>query len=85
MNKIFLSALLLLSLSINTFSQEEETDQDTSWKKEYRSFATKENDLVHTKLVASFNYAASQMNGEVWLQLHPHFYALFVHPLPCRF
>jgi aminopeptidase N len=75
MNKILLSALLLLSVSINTFSQEEETDQDTSWKKEYRSFATKENDLVHTKLVANFNYAASQMNGEVWLQLHPHFYA----------
>jgi aminopeptidase N len=75
MNKILLSALLLLSVSINTFSQEEETDQDTSWKKEYRSFATKENDLVHTKLVASFNYTTSQMNGEVWLQLHPHFYA----------
>ena len=74
MNKLWISALLLLSLSINAFSQEEEEDQDTSWKKQYRSFATKDNDLVHTKLVANFNYAASQMNGEVWLQLHPHFY-----------
>jgi aminopeptidase N len=49
--------------------------EDTSWKKNYRSFATKENDLVHTKLVANFDYAQSQLNGEVWLQLRPHFYA----------
>jgi len=75
MNKLWISALLLLSLSINAFSQEEEIDKDTSWKTTYRSFATKENDLVHVKLVANFNYAAAQMNGEVWLQLHPHFYA----------
>jgi aminopeptidase N len=75
MQKLILSALLLLSLSINTFAQDEEVDVDTSWKTTYRGFASKENDLVHTKLVASFNYAASQMNGEVWLQLHPHFYA----------
>jgi aminopeptidase N len=75
MNKKWLSALLLITLSINAFSQEEEFDQDTSWKTTYRAFATKENDLVHTKLVANFNYAASQMNGEAWLQLRPHFYA----------
>ena len=75
MNKICLSALLLLSFCINAKAQEEAVDQDSSWKKEYRAFATKENDLVHTKLVADFNYAASQMNGEVWLQLRPHFYA----------
>ena len=48
---------------------------DTNWKKEYRSFPTKENDLVHTKLAASFDYTKSQLNGAVWLQLHPHFYA----------
>ena len=75
MNKICLSALMLLSFCINTKAQEEAVDQDSSWKNEYRAFATKENDLVHTKLVANFNYAASQMNGEVWLQLRPHFYA----------
>jgi aminopeptidase N len=75
MNKICLSALLLLSFCINANAQEEAVDQDSSWKNEYRAFATKENDLVHTKLVADFNYAASQMNGEVWLQLRPHFYA----------
>ena len=49
--------------------------EDTSWKKNYRSFATKENDLVHTKLVANFDYTQSQLNGEVWLQIRPHFYA----------
>ena len=75
MNKICLSALMLLSFCINAKAQEEAVDQDSSWKNEYRAFATKENDLVHTKLVANFNYAASQMNGEVWLQLRPHFYA----------
>ena len=48
--------------------------EDTTWKSNYRSFATKENDLVHTKLVAHFDYSQSQLNGEVWLQLRPHFY-----------
>jgi aminopeptidase N len=75
MNKLCLSALLFLSLSISAKAQEDELNEDSSWKKEYRSFATKENDLVHTKLVANFNYEKSQMNGEVWLQLRPHFYA----------
>ena len=75
MNKLCLSALLFLSLSISAKAQEDKLNEDSSWKKEYRSFATKENDLVHTKLVANFNYEKSQMNGEVWLQLRPHFYA----------
>jgi aminopeptidase N len=75
MNKLCLSALLLLSLSIGAKAQEDELNEDSSWKTAYRSFATKENDLVHTKLVANFNYEKSQMNGEVWLQLRPHFYA----------
>ena len=75
MNKLCLSALLFLSLSISAKAQEDELNEDSTWKKEYRSFATKENDLIHTKLVANFNYEKSQMNGEVWLQLRPHFYA----------
>ncbi|NCW12346.1 MAG: M1 family peptidase [Chitinophagia bacterium] len=54
---------------------QEEALEDSSWKKEYRAFATKENDLVHTKLVARFDYSKSQLNGEAWLTLHPHFYA----------
>ena len=72
MLKIWISAILLLTLQAN--AQNDEVVEDSSWKSNYRSFASKENDLVHTKLVANFNYAKSQMNGEVWLKLHPHFY-----------
>lgn len=72
MLKIWISSLLLLTLQAT--AQNEEVVEDSSWKSNYRSFATKENDIIHTKLVANFNYAKSQMNGEVWLQLHPHFY-----------
>ena len=74
MIKIWISALLLLTIAIKVDAQNDAVIEDSSWKLNYRSFATKENDLVHTKLVANFNYAKSQMNGEVWLQLHPHFY-----------
>lgn len=48
--------------------------KDESWKKVYRSFATKINDLVHTKLEAKFDYNNSYMNGKVWITLKPHFY-----------
>ncbi len=65
---------LFLLIAVNTQAQVV-TIEDTSWKSNYRSFATKENDLVHTKLVANFDYNQSQLNGEVWLQLRPHFYA----------
>lgn len=46
-----------------------------AWKKQYRGFATKSNDLVHTKLDAKFDYAHSYLNGKVWITLKPHFYA----------
>jgi aminopeptidase N len=72
---MIVACISLCMASLQVFAQDLETAQDTSWKKTYRAVATKENDLVHTKLVASFNYEKSQMNGEVWLQLHPHFYA----------
>lgn len=45
------------------------------WKKIYRSFPTKINDLMHTKLDAKFDYSKSYLNGKVWLTLKPHFYA----------
>ena len=72
---MIVACISLCMACLQVFAQDLETAQDTSWKKTYRAVATKENDLVHTKLVASFNYEKSQMNGEVWLQLHPHFYA----------
>ena len=68
----------IIQVNITAQAQEEMNEkiiEDSSWKKNYRSFATKENDLVHTKLVANFDYTQSQLNGEVWLQIRPHFYA----------
>ncbi len=67
--------IVCVLFTANMFAQETENASDTSWIKTYRAFATKENDLIHTKLVASFNYTKSELNGEVWLQCHPHFYA----------
>ena len=79
-NLLKLSWFLCFIIQVNITAQAQEevnekTIEDSSWKKNYRSFATKENDLVHTKLVANFDYTQSQLNGEVWLQLRPHFYA----------
>ncbi|GAC1532799.1 MAG: hypothetical protein NVS3B15_13280 [Sediminibacterium sp.] len=44
-------------------------------KKSYRAFATRINDLVHTRLDARFDYSRSYLNGKVWITLKPHFYA----------
>ena len=65
MKKIFCLGALFFSVLITVIAQENE----------YRGFAEKKHDLVHTKLVAGFDYTKSQLNGEAWLQLHPHFYA----------
>jgi len=74
MKKIFLLLVLMVQFQL-VINAQEAMAEDTSWKKMYRSFPEKENDLVHTKLVANFDYTKSQLNGEVWLTLHPHFYA----------
>ncbi len=74
MKRILSIGLLLISFMANSFAQQVQIMEDSSWKTNYRGFATKENDLVHTKLAASFDYQKSQMNGEVWIKLHPHFY-----------
>jgi len=65
MKKILCLGVLFFSVLTTVIAQENE----------YRGFAEKKHDLVHTKLVAGFDYTKSQLNGEVWLQLHPHFYA----------
>jgi aminopeptidase N len=49
-------------------------EKDESWKKIYRSSATKINDLVHTKLEVKFDYDKSYMYGKEWVTLKPHFY-----------
>ena len=66
------AALLAASISFAQFSM---PAKDDSWKKKYRAFATKTNDLVHTKLQAKFDYDKAQLNGKVWITLKPHFYA----------
>ena len=55
---------LLLLFSIVLSAQE----------KEYRGEREKINNLVHTKLKVDFNFEKSQMNGEAWITLTPHFY-----------
>jgi aminopeptidase N len=72
MKKIALFASLFMAFTLNAQTKTEQVD--SSWKQTYRAVATKTNNLKHTKLVASFNYEKSQMNGEVWLKFQPHFY-----------
>jgi aminopeptidase N len=72
MNKFF--ALFFITSFSFTAALAQEMKEDTSWRTNYKAFPTKENDLVHTKLAASFNYAESTMDGETWILLHPHFY-----------
>jgi aminopeptidase N len=50
------------------------SEKADDWQKIYRGFATKTNDLVHTKFEASFDYAHSYLNGKEWITLKPHFY-----------
>ena len=64
--------LLIAFLPLFTIAQ---TSGSEDWKKIYRSFATKINNLVHTRLDAKFDYEKSYLNGKVWITLEPHFYA----------
>ena len=78
MKQFFIGLSLVCGLALQTNSQQalaqnNAQQEDSSWKKTYRAVATKTNNLRHTKLVANFNYEKAQMNGEVWLKLHPHF------------
>ncbi|MFN5254200.1 MAG: M1 family aminopeptidase [Chitinophagaceae bacterium] len=74
MKKILCLGVLFFSVLTTVIAQENE----------YRGFAEKKHDLVHTKLVAGFDYTKSQLNGEAWLQLHPHFYATNVLVLDAK-
>jgi len=42
----------------------------------YQAERDKINNLVHTKLKVDFNFEKSQLNGEAWVTLTPHFYAV---------
>ncbi|MFA5297017.1 MAG: M1 family metallopeptidase, partial [Lutibacter sp.] len=64
MKKILIALILLFSIILNA--------QD----KIYQGEREKINDLVHTKLKVDFNFEKSQLNGEAWVTLTPHFYAV---------
>ncbi len=68
MRNLLLSACLL---TVGFVSAQQSNDE---WKKIYRAVPEKVNDLVHTKLNASFDYIQSRLNGNVWITLKPHFY-----------
>jgi aminopeptidase N len=72
MKNILLITFLFCSISV--FSQKPDSVKSESWKNLYRASATKINDLVNTKLDASFDYSKSWMYGKAWITLHPHFY-----------
>jgi len=69
------TALALGILAMFTTHAQSPATGNDAWKKEYRAFATKTNDLVHTKLDAKFDYSKSYLIGKVWITLKPHFYA----------
>lgn len=73
--KKFLLALIFAGSTFIGSAQQDETQSDTAWKREYRATATRINDLVHTKLEVSFDYDKAWMYGKEWVTLHPHFYA----------
>ena len=52
--------------------------------KPYRAENTKINNLVHTKLKVDFNFTKSQMNGEAWITLKPHFYPTSIVTLDAK-
>ena len=70
MKKWFLLTLLLW----NTAAYAQVTQDKNDWKKIYRGFAEKNNDLVHTRLEATLLFDKSQLAGKATLTLQPHFY-----------
>ena len=70
MKKWFFLALLLW----NTAAHAQVTQDKNDWKKVYRSFAEKNNDLVHTRLEATLLFDKSQLAGKATITLQPHFY-----------
>lgn len=64
MKNILFTLILLFSIVLSA--------QD----KTYQAEREKINNVVHTKLKVDFNFEKSQLNGEAWVTLTPHFYAV---------
>lgn len=77
MNKkiIACGAVLASILIANPIFAQEQAAEKASSSGVYRVTATKVNDLVHTKLDVSFDYAKRYLYGKEWVTLKPHFYA----------
>jgi aminopeptidase N len=73
MRNLILAVCCLVAIDLHAQHQQQK-NTDTSWKKEYRSFATKVNDLVHTKLDVKFDFQNAHLLGKAWITLKPHFY-----------
>lgn len=77
MNKKFLAcgAMLASIFVANALFAQEQPAEKSNNQNVYRVTATKVNDLVHTKLDVSFDYAKRYLYGKEWVTLKPHFYA----------
>lgn len=75
MKKIFLLISLINCSLLFAQHTDNKRVKDDSWKTQYRSFPEKTNNLIHTKLIAKFDYANSYLLGNVWITLQPHFYS----------
>jgi aminopeptidase N len=64
MKNILFTFILLFSIALGA--------QDLKYQPE----RDKINNLVHTKLKVDFNFEKSQLNGEAWVTITPHFYAV---------
>ena len=62
--------LLFIAFSLLQLSAQEKSDYNT----QYRGEREKINNLKHTKLKLSFDYAKRHVLGEAWLTVSPHFY-----------
>jgi aminopeptidase N len=73
MRNLALAVCCLLAFGAGAQVHQQKT-QDSSWRIFYRAFATKVNDLVHTKLEAKLDFNKSYLYGKAWITLRPHFY-----------
>ncbi|SDC82195.1 M1 family aminopeptidase [Pedobacter soli] len=75
MNKKFIVCGVMLAavFATNSLSAQEQAAEKSNLGV-YRVTATKVNDLVHTKLDVSFDYAKRYLYGKAWITLKPHFY-----------
>ncbi|WP_421942085.1 M1 family aminopeptidase [Pedobacter sp.] len=66
--------LIAAALFSNALFAQNQQAQSTNNLSVYRVTETKINDLIHTKLDVSFDYAKRYLYGKEWVTLKPHFY-----------